>query len=244
MKAVLRRRSYKLSALVIVGTALAFVFSRILAPAWVLYGLFHPAAQAAWVGQFSYARFELLTNPPWGLMLLLPLGWLSPAMAHGVLVVITLVAMYGAMSHYRRVKISYPLAVISMPLLGLVWVGQLEVFSLVGTLIAYRTVVNRKWQLMAVGLLLMTIKPQETFVVVLLLVLGTLRHWSFREWIKIGLVFGSTAFVTSLLFGFDWLDRILRGPSYVSGCRTSRSGNCRSTCRYSSLSCCGSRSLS
>ncbi|GEM_PF-3223570 len=217
MDTALKHTWMKIGVIAVAAIGLAVLFSRILAPGWDLYGLFYPAIQAAWQGQFSYAKLTLFTNPPWALVLLMPLGWLPPALAHGVLVVATLIAMWWVMRDYRRFKVSYPLAVLSLPMLALVWVGQLEVFALVGTMVAYRAALRRNPWLMALGLVLLTIKPQETFLIILLLLSGSIRRWSKSDWIKMGGLFIAVALMTSSLFGFGWLARMLNGPVYASG---------------------------
>ncbi|HTP11166.1 MAG TPA: hypothetical protein VMP08_23085, partial [Anaerolineae bacterium] len=116
-----------------------------------------------------------------------------------------------------RFKWSYPLAVISTPFLAMLWVGQIEVFSLVGTLVAYRAVTRRNAWWLALGLLMMLIKPQETWVIILLIGVVVVRQWRLRICVRTALLVIGVALATSLLFGFGWLDRILSGPSYASG---------------------------
>ncbi len=192
-------------------------FSLILTPGWDVNRVFYPAVSSVWQGQFSYAKIELFTNPPWALVPLLALGLFSPALMHGVLITLTLLVMFWIMRDYRRFALAYPLAVISPPFLAVLWLGQIEVFPLLGTILAYRAVTRRNaWQL-ALGMLLMLIKPQETWVCMLLIMVSVARQWQRALCLKTLLLVGSVALTTSLLFGFGWLDRLLRGPSYASG---------------------------
>jgi hypothetical protein len=211
------RRWFRISGVLIVTIALSLVFSRILAPGYDVNRVFYPAVRAVWQGQSVYAAVELFTNPPWVLLPLLPLAWFSSAFMHGVLVTATLLAMFWVMRDYRRFKWSYPLAVISMPFLAMLWVGQVEVFSLVGALVAYRAVPRRNEWFLTLGMLLMLIKPQETWVIMLLIGSVVVRQWRPVMYLKTALMVMAVALATSLLFGFGWLDRIVRGPSYASG---------------------------
>ena len=197
--------------------ALAYVFSRILAPGYDLDGLFYPAVRDVWQGQFTYARWPLFTNPPWVLLMLLPLGLFSVEMAHGLLVVVTLLALVWVMRDYGRFPWSYVLVVLSAPMLALVWLGQLEAVSLLGALLGYRAVTRRRPWLFALALLMLLAKPQETWVISLLLLIGSLRRWPLRDWLRIIGIVAVVAIGSSLAWGFDWIARIFNGPSYAGG---------------------------
>ena len=207
----------KWMVLAAVVLSLGLILSHILAPGYDLYGLFYPAVRDVWRGQFTYARWPLFTNPPWVLLLLLPLGIFSVEMAHGLLVVITLLALVWVMRDYRRFLASYLLCVISAPMFALVWLGQLEALSFLGAIIGYRGVTRRKpWQL-ALALLLLLAKPQETGVIIVLLLIGSARLWKPIEW---GRIVGLVLIVlvgSSIWLGFDWIGRIANGPSYAGG---------------------------
>src|SRR3974377_1312441 len=111
----------------------AWIFSRVTQPGYDLYIWFYPAARSILHGDFAYTQIPRLTNPPWALGLLAPIGLVSAELAHGLLVVATLLALFWGMSSYRRVKVTFPLAAFSLPMLSIVWLGQIEVFSLLGT---------------------------------------------------------------------------------------------------------------
>lgn len=217
MNTVGTQRWFRIGGVGVVAIVMSLVFSLILAPGFDVNRVFYPAVSAVWQGQSAYATIELFTNPPWALLPLLPLGWFSPALMHGALITATLLAMFWVVRDYKCFKWSYPLAVISTPFLAMLWVGQIEVFSLAGTLVAYRAVTRRRAWLLALGLLLMLIKPQETWVIILLIGVVVARQWRLEMWLKAALMVIGIALATSLLFGFGWLDRILSGPSYASG---------------------------
>jgi hypothetical protein len=217
VKALGKRRWFRVSLVALLAIVMSLMFSRILAPGFDVNRVFYPAVSAVWQGQSAYDRVELFTNPPWTLLALLVFGSFPSAVLHGALVTATLLAMFWVMRDYTRFKVSYPLAVISMPFLAMLWVGQIEAFALAGTLLAYRAVKQRnEWQL-ALGLLMMLIKPQETWVIVLLIAGGVVQQWRPRRYVKAALLVIGVALASSLLLGFGWLDRILSGPSYAGG---------------------------
>ena len=195
---------------------LAVVLSWVLLPGYDLYGLFLPAVRDVWAGRFTYAAWPLFTNPPWALVLMLPLGLLTPPLAHGLIVAVTIVVVYRVMRGYRRMKVSFPLAVISTPLIALAWVGQLEAFSLLGAILGFEAVQQKRPWTLAGALLLLSIKPQETWLVAILLVVSA-RHWPWKTWASILAAIGIVAVGSSLWLGADWISRISNGPSYVGG---------------------------
>ena len=221
MKALGKQRWFQVSMVALLAIIMSLVFSRILAPGFDVNRVFYPAVSAVWQGQSAYDQVKLFTNPPWTLLPLLIFGPFPSALMHGALVTATLLAMFWVMREYARFKVSYSLAVISMPFLAMLWVGQIEAFALAGTLLAYRAVKQpvkqrNEWQL-ALGLLMMLVKPQETWVIVLLIAGSVMRQWRPRRYVRAALLVIGMALATSLLFGFGWLDRILSGPSYANG---------------------------
>jgi hypothetical protein len=201
----------KLGALAVIVVALTVILGRILQPGYDLYIWFYPAARDILQGQFAYAQIPRLNNPPWILLLLTPLSMLPPAMMHGFLVAVTALALYAAMRPYRRFRAAFVLALISMPMLATVWNGQLEFLSLLGVTWGYSAVQQRRPLRLSVALLLMAAKPQETWLIILLLLVASWRQWSWRDWLKIGVPVGIIALLTSLWLGFDWLTRTLNG---------------------------------
>lgn len=213
MSVVLRLRPLRWSLIVITGIVLALIFSHILQPGYDLYIWFYPAAHNILQGQFSYAQIPRLNNPPWILLLLTPLAILPPAVMHGALVVATLLAMFSAMRDYRRFKISYPLAVISMPMLSIVWLGQLEVFALLGVTLGYWAVKQHRPYWLSLALLLLAAKPQETWIVGALFLIGAWRQWSLSDWLKIVIPVLIVVIITSAWLGADWLARTVGGAA-------------------------------
>ncbi len=207
----------RLGVLLAIIAVLTVILSRILQPGYDLYLWFYPAARDILHGQFTYAQIPRLNNPPWVLLMLTPLSLLPPAVMHGFLVSVTALALYAAMRPYRRFKVAFLLALISMPMLATVWNGQLEFISLFGVTLGYAAVQQRRPLRLSMALLLMAAKPQETWLIVLLLLIASWRQWSRRDWLKIILPAGSIALITSIWLGFDWLTRTINGAvTYAS----------------------------
>jgi hypothetical protein len=198
-------------ALAVIGSAALLCL--VLPPAYDFHGVYHPAAQDLAAGRFSYSTSPGYLNPPWALILLVPLSWLEADFARAVLVAVTLAVMAWVMWDYRRFKFSYPLAVISMSTLAVVWLGQLEVFALAGALLAYRAVQQRRVWWLTVALLLLLVKPQETWIIIGWAVLVSARHWSKCDWLKIGLPVAIVAGLTSWWLGTGWVARMLGAPT-------------------------------
>jgi hypothetical protein len=201
------------SGIGLVVLSAAVLFSRSLPPAYDFHGVYYPAAQDLTAGRFSYATSPGYLNPPWALLALAPFGWLEAHFARGLVLAVTLAVMFWSMRDYARFKISYPLAVISLPLLAVIWLGQIEVFALAGAMVAYRAVQQRRAWWLAIGLLLLLVKPQETWIMVIWVLLVSARHWSKVEWFKIVLPVVIVAVVTSLWLGTAWLTRLLNAPA-------------------------------
>jgi hypothetical protein len=203
----------RLGLIAALAVILTGVLSRVLQPGYDLNIWFYPAARDILQGQFSYAQIPRLNNPPWILIILSPMAVFPPAVMHGALVATTFMALYWAMRDYRRFKISYPLTIISLPMLANLWVGQLEVFTILGVMLGYRAIARHKPYWLSLGLLLMAAKPQETWIIVLLLVFGSWRQWSGRDWLKIVAPALLVAIITSAGLGVDWLARIVSGAA-------------------------------
>jgi hypothetical protein len=194
---------------------MTLIFSRILAPGYDYYVYYNNAIHDLWHGQFSYADVTF-RNGPWALIVLAPLGLLPPDLAQALLITLTFVVLAWAMWDYRRFKLSYALAAISAPMFAVMWLGQIEVFSLLGAIIGYRAVVRRQSGLMALALLLLAVKPQETWLIIGMLLID-MRRWSLRSWLA---VIGSVAIVivsSSLWLGWGWVQELISGPSQYIG---------------------------
>ena len=104
-------------------------------------------------------------NPPWILWLLMPLvalpervGLIVTNVLSGVAAIVSIRAMGGKEAW---------IGLLSLPFLWLLWLGQIDVLSLMGIAIGYVATRRRDTLLMAISLSLLSIKPQIGLVVAL-----------------------------------------------------------------------------
>lgn len=114
-----------------------------------------------------------LYNPPWGVLFLLPLGFLSFSVSWGLVIFLTLaVLILSVPQHYRKRihLLSIVLLVTCFPAMKNYAEANVEFLTIGGillTLFAYR---NDKPYLLAIGAIMATVKPQA--VVLLMIVIG------------------------------------------------------------------------
>lgn len=196
--------------------ALAWALSRVLPPAYDFTGVYYPAIRDVWAGHFSYAASPGYLNPPWALVLLLPLGVFDAALARAVLLVATHAVVVWSLRGRRYFASAVALVAVSAPMLAIAWLGQIELFSIAGAMLGYGAVTRRSWWQFAAGLLLLLIKPQETWLIAAWLVVQSSRRWTPGEWLCILGGVATVAAITSVWLGGDWLGRMLNGAERYS----------------------------
>jgi hypothetical protein len=121
---------------------------------------------------------DTMRVPPWGVILLLPLGFLPLKAGWGLIIFLTLAAI--ALSMPRNIRGRY-----FWPLLGAVLLsytalrnyvdGNLEAFTILGVLLLIYSYEKRKPIMLGLSVLVATIKPQSTFLLMLVLALYLLQ---------------------------------------------------------------------
>ncbi len=153
-----------------------------------------------------------LRNPPWSLLPLLPLGLLSFRTSWALLAAATIVVELISIPRGRTRRRVWPVAlflVTSYPSIRNIADGNLEVLTMAGVLLAlsaHRT--DNPWWL-AAGALLASAKPQETWLLLVVLAWFVLRSWSRERSLRA--FAGATIVVigTTLLSGKEWLEALL-----------------------------------
>ncbi|MFB0533505.1 MAG: glycosyltransferase 87 family protein [Anaerolineae bacterium] len=104
-------------------------------------------------------------NPPWTLWLLMPLvalpervGLVVTNVLSGLLVIVAIRIMDGEDAWT---------SLLSLPFLWLLWLGQIDVLSLLGIAVGYVATCRKDTLLMAISLSLLSVKPQIGLIVVL-----------------------------------------------------------------------------
>jgi hypothetical protein len=205
-----RRRSLQWIGGIASVIGLTLILSRILPPAYDFYGLYYPALRDVWSGRFSYMSSPGYLNPPWALVLMLPLGLFDVALARAVLLVATYSVVVWSLLGRRYFAPAVALVEVSAPMFAIAWLGQIELFSIAGAMLGYRAVARRSWWQFAAGLLLLLIKPQETWLIAAWLVVQSSRRWTPSEWLRIIGGVATVAAITSVWLGGDWLNAIAR----------------------------------
>jgi len=153
-----------------------------------------------------------LRNPPWSLIPLLPLGLLSFRNSWAILTLATLATEVISVPRKSSKRVDWPLTIFlvtSYPSVRNIADGNLELLPIAGvllTLFAYRT---RKPWLMAIGFLLASAKPQETWLFLAVLALFVLRTWPLKRLLPAAIGISTTVIITMMFFGRDWISALV-----------------------------------
>jgi hypothetical protein len=156
-----------------------------------------------------------LCNPPWSILPVLPLGFLSFRASWGLLTLATLgtlVASVPRTSSHKIRWLSVLLLITSYPALRHVADGNLEGLVIAGLLLVlYGYHAGSPWAL-AAGTLLATAKMQETWLLMVALAIYVIGTWSPRRWAASALVVAIGVVPGMLWLGRDWLNAVIATP--------------------------------
>ena len=151
---------------------------------------------------------ERLLYPPWSLFVILPLGWFPLDTSKALLLIATIAAIVIALRRlYAPRKI--PLLVMAMALTHLhafdMYIrGQFDSLVLLGVVLAWWAVRQRKPLWFSFALCLATVKPPAGILLALLLFLYAVRGWSRRELLQIAVFPILCLVISALAFGIDF----------------------------------------
>lgn len=147
-----------------------------------------------------------LHNPPWSLIVLLPLGWLSFQASWGILTFLTLGILVASVPPARLgIWAASVLAVTaSFPAIRHFADGNLEGEVIAGCLLLLAAHRSRNGWLWIAGLLLATAKVQEVWLFLLLLGATVVRHGLMRRFLYPTLAAAIVAIGSVWLFGREW----------------------------------------
>lgn len=153
-----------------------------------------------------------LKNPPWSILPLLPLGFLSLRDSWAVLALITVTVEVLSVSRTRSRIWDWTatiLLVTSRPSIRNLADGNLECLTIGGILLALLGYRHRRPWILVAGLLLASAKPQETWLLLVILLLSAVLTWP-RHGILQLVAGGALVIVpTSLLYGPAWMRALL-----------------------------------
>ncbi|TFH35433.1 MAG: DUF2029 domain-containing protein [Anaerolineales bacterium] len=170
--------------------------------------------QGIWLGlRGGLPRYGTgLRNPPWSLIPVFPLGLLSFRSSWAILTLATIGIEVIAVPREltKRVYLLVTIFLVtSYPSLRTIADGNVEVLPIAGvllTLFGYRT--RRPW-LMAIGLLVASAKPQETWLLIVILALFVLRTWPLKRILPAALGISVVLAVSMILIGREWIDALI-----------------------------------
>jgi hypothetical protein len=177
------------------------------------WALFHGAMEG---GQFSYAATGFgMRNPPWTFLALLPFAPFSFKTSWGLWALLTLcillLSVPRAPRRWQRLAAAILLLGTHISLRHLSD-GNLEGLVILGALLLVSGYNGREegsgakyllWT--AFGLLLVTVKPQNAWLLVLVFAVQLLRTWPPHRWLRLGLL---VAAVALLWRGAQWLEAL------------------------------------
>lgn len=155
-----------------------------------------------------------LRIPPWSALAILPLGLLSFRASWGLITLITLAVLVLSVprSGLRLWIIGILLLVTAHPSLRNMADGNLEALTIAGVLLTLYAYNKQKPLPLALGLLLVTAKPQEAWLFVLVIGIFALRNWPARHWKSTALIVLTVVVLTMLWRGVPWIQAIIRMP--------------------------------
>ncbi len=150
-------------------------------------------------------------NPPWVLWLLLPLSFLPFRESWGVISFISTLLLIFSVPRLRNNKLdllSILLLVLSFPALRNLADGNLEAFVVAGVALIILSYNARRPLALALGILLASIKFQETWLLCLVVLFLVWKRWSRSDQRRMFLVLGGVVALSLLLWGGQWLQAI------------------------------------
>lgn len=154
---------------------------------------------------------EGLRNPPWSVLPLIPLGQISTNSAWGLLVYFTVAVLVASVP---RVKpdwlywLSVLLVVTAFPSLRNIADANLEGLVIAGGLLVVSGYRRQNPYVLALGVLLVTAKPQASSLLMLVLAVYVLATWPRDQWLKAGGLVALVVVPTMLWRGGDWLKAV------------------------------------
>ncbi|MBC8171651.1 MAG: hypothetical protein H7X77_08255, partial [Anaerolineae bacterium] len=145
-----------------------------------------------WDIQYSPTGRDGLKNPPWSVLPLIPIGTLlERKAAWGLLVFLTIGITILSVPQFRprwRYWLAVFLAVVSFPSLRNIADANLEGILIAGVLLVMAGFNRKNPLILALGVLVATIKPQSVSLMMIVLAVYVLQTWSVRNWLTCGVM--------------------------------------------------------
>jgi hypothetical protein len=146
-------------------------------------------------------------NPPWTMLLIIPLTFFPLRLGMAILNLASLVVIVISANMFQKTtsisKVYVALSVATLYTCFLLINGQIDGFVLLGLAVSWWSIKEQRPWLLSLGLSLLIIKPLNVALVVIVLALG-IRHWPLRDLMKAVALPIALALVSGLFIGFDW----------------------------------------
>lgn len=152
---------------------------------------------------------ESIQNPPWSIIFVMPLGFLSLRASWGVMMLLTLISLIASVPHQgsaRRWYAGILALVLSYPALRELMDGNFEAFAILGVLLMVRSYERRQPVLLALGVLPAMIKPQITYLLFVIAALYIYKTTPRAFQVRLALALLAVVIPTSLWQGRPWLE--------------------------------------
>ena len=211
---------YRLLLISLVLLALFFLFGEFWPIGPDYYYTFRPVAEAFLSGETGlydsngYGYY----NAPWGIILLLPTLLFSLSYGQAIISLITITGLFFAIYAVndlgkgrggKTALIAIVLAAASLHTFDLLIRGNIEGFLLYGLGLSWMGVKWRRPLLLGFGLLLLSIKPPNVLLAIIVFIWAT-RDWSFGEKVKSIIPVGLAFLISLFVLGYDWPIRYFR----------------------------------
>jgi len=149
-------------------------------------------------------------TPPWGIILLLPLGFLSFRDSWGIISLISLVGLISSVpkKNNKLDIFAISLLVLCFPSLRNFADGNLEGLVIGGVAVMLWAFRIQKPILLAMGMLIASIKFQETWLLSLMILYLINKNWSSSDFAKVLICGGIVSGISMLFFGQGWIESL------------------------------------
>jgi hypothetical protein len=169
---------------------------------------------------------DTMRVPPWAVIFLLPLGYLPASAGWGLIIFLTIAALVLSVPRNIRGRYFWPLLAVlllSHPALRNYVDGNLEAFTVLGVLLLIFSCEKRKPILLGLSVLIATIKPQSTYLLILIMAIYLFQIEAPRFYLKAAAA-TLVVLIPTLVWGAErWLfavqDQLPQGISAVGALR-------------------------
>ncbi len=161
-----------------------------------------------------------LRNPPWSILFILPLGLFSYRVSWGLITLMTLAVTTASVPKLNNRILYYItifLLVLSYSSVRQLADGNVEVLVIGGVLLILYSLIKGRPVELAIGVLLTSAKVQETWLLLIICGLLTIRTWPLRRWLLSALIILGVVAGCSIWRGQEWISAITNVPQLGQG---------------------------